>query len=77
MTFTTLAFWAFFILSFFIYWIRREKNWQNVILLAASLVFYASFHIYFLLLLAASILADHLVSQQMQKLDGAGVFSEA
>ncbi len=70
MTFTTLAFWAFFIVSFCIYWVRREKNWQNVILLAASLVFYASFNIYYLLLLAASILADHLVSQQMQKQDG-------
>ncbi len=71
MNFTSIIFWAFFLVSLCAYWLRRGKTWQNVILLIASLVFYASFHLNYLLLLVASILADFFFSYQLQKKDGA------
>lgn len=69
MNFTSILFWAFFLACLCAYWLGRGKTWQNVILLAASLVFYASFHLDYLLLLIVSILADFFVSQQMLKKD--------
>lgn len=71
MNFTSMLFWAFFLACLCAYWLGRGKIWQNVILLAASLVFYVSFHIDYLFLLIASILADFFVSQQMLKNDAA------
>jgi len=71
MNFTSILFWAFFLACLCAYWLGRGKTWQNVILLVASLVFYASFHLDYLLLLIASILADFFISQQMLKQDSA------
>ena len=71
MNFTSILFWIFFLVCLCAYWLGRGKTWQNVILVAASLVFYASFHIDYLLLLIVSILADFFVSQQMLKKDAA------
>lgn len=70
MNFTSLVFWAFFAVCLGLYWLWREKNWQNAVLLLASLVFYASFKIAYLLLLIGSILLNYWVSHRLQKKDG-------
>lgn len=67
MNFTSMLFWAFFLACLCAYWLGRGKTWQNAILLAASLVFYASFHLDYLPLLVVSILADFFISRQMLK----------
>ncbi len=67
MNFTSLVFWAFLLICLIFYWIKKDKTWQNVILLIASLCFYASFNPYYLILLIVSILVDFGISLQLEK----------
>jgi len=67
MNFTSLYFWIFLLVCLAVYWLGRGKAWQNVVLLTASLVFYASFHLNYVILLVASILADYLIALRIQK----------
>jgi uncharacterized protein (TIGR03382 family) len=36
MNFASLTFWLFFALVFVLYWLLRERRWQNALLLLAS-----------------------------------------
>ncbi|MEG0560764.1 MAG: MBOAT family O-acyltransferase [Muribaculaceae bacterium] len=57
MPLTSISFVLFFVVVFFIYWlpsVKDKKVFQNYILLASSLVFYAFFDVKFLILLVAS-----------------------
>ena len=57
MSFTSLSFWAFFAGIFTIYWLVREKRWQNIILLVASYTFYGWVQPWLGLMLVVSTLA--------------------
>ncbi len=59
MVFTSYDFLIFFIIVFSLYWLARRRLWQNVLLLAASYVFYAWVHPWYALLLGLSTLADY------------------
>jgi alginate O-acetyltransferase complex protein AlgI len=65
LNFTSLLFWAFLLVCLFFYWLKKEKTWQNIILLIGSLIFYASFNPAYVLLLIASIAIDYWISTQM------------
>jgi D-alanyl-lipoteichoic acid acyltransferase DltB (MBOAT superfamily) len=60
MLFNSPSFIVFFIVVFALYWTARRRLAQNVILLAASYVFYGAWSRFFLLLLIASTLVDFL-----------------
>jgi D-alanyl-lipoteichoic acid acyltransferase DltB (MBOAT superfamily) len=57
MLFNSFIFWAFFALVFSLYW-KASHRWQNLLLLAASYVFYGYWDWRFLFLLAASTTVD-------------------
>ena len=59
MVFTSYDFLIFFIIVFSLYWLARRRLWQNVLLLAASYVFYAWVHPWYALMLGLSTLADY------------------
>ncbi len=59
MLFTTPEFLAFFAIVAPLYWALRRVAWQNVLLLAASFVFYGWVHPWFLTLLLASSFLDY------------------
>ena len=59
MIFTSYDFLVFFIIVFSLYWLARRRQWQNILLLAASYVFYAWVHPWYALLLGLSTLADY------------------
>jgi len=59
MLFNSFIFWAFFALVFFLYW-KLPHRWQNLLLLAASYLFYGYWDWRFLFLLAASTTVDFL-----------------
>ena len=67
MNFTQLSFWTFVIVCCAIYWLKQKQTWQNVVLLIASLVFYASFNLSYLFLLIISIVMDYWISIQFLK----------
>jgi len=67
MNFTQLSFWIFVIVCFAIYWFKQKQTWQNVVLLIASLVFYAFFDLSYLFLLILSIVMDYWISIQFLK----------
>lgn len=58
MIFTSYDFLIFFIIAFSLYWLARRRQWQNIILLAASYVFYGWIHPWYAALLGLSTLAD-------------------
>jgi D-alanyl-lipoteichoic acid acyltransferase DltB (MBOAT superfamily) len=58
MIFTSYDFLIFFLIVFSLYWLARRRQWQNVILLAASYVFYGWIHPWYAALLGLSTLAD-------------------
>ena len=59
MIFTSYDFLVFFLIVFALYWLAKRRQWQNLILLAASYVFYGWVHPWYALLLAFSTLADY------------------
>ena len=69
MNFTSLIFWVFLLVCLFFYWLKKEKTWQNIILLIGSLVFYASFNTVYVFLLFGSITIDYWISTQLHRVD--------
>jgi len=65
MNFTSLTFWAFLLVCLFFYWLKKNRTWQNIILLIGSLIFYASFNPVYVLFLFFSITIDYWISTQM------------
>ncbi len=63
MSFTSLAFIVFTIIVLSTYWLARRREWQNLILLAASLVFYGWIHPWYVALIGASTLADYFLAR--------------
>jgi alginate O-acetyltransferase complex protein AlgI len=59
MIFTSYDFLVFFIVVFSLYWLARRRQWQNILLLVASYVFYAWVHPWYALMLGLSTLADY------------------
>ena len=59
MIFTSYDFLIFFIIVFSLYWLARRRQWQNILLLAASYVFYGWVHPWYALMLGLSTLADY------------------
>ena len=41
MNFASPTFWLFFVIVFCMYWLIRERRWQNALLLLASYAFYS------------------------------------
>jgi D-alanyl-lipoteichoic acid acyltransferase DltB (MBOAT superfamily) len=58
MIFTSYDFLIFFLIVFGLYWLARRRQWQNIILLAASYAFYGWIHPWYAALLGLSTLAD-------------------
>lgn len=67
MNFTSYEFLLFFLIIFAVYWLVRKQMWQNLLLLAASYVFYGWIHPWYALLLALSTLADYWISLTLEK----------
>jgi len=59
LVFTSYDFLIFFIIVFSLYWLARRRQWQNILLLAASYIFYAWVHPWYALMLGLSTLADY------------------
>lgn len=67
MSLTTYDFFVFFFVVFILYWVVRERRWQNLVLFAGSYVFYgwmASWHV---LVVFFSTLADYLLALGMER----------
>ena len=71
MLFNTLSFAIFLLIVFFLYWFITNKDYkiQNVLLLAASYFFYASWDYRFLFLLIFSTLLDYFTGIKMSEAD--------
>jgi D-alanyl-lipoteichoic acid acyltransferase DltB (MBOAT superfamily) len=65
LSFTSFDFLIFFLVVFALYWLARERRWQNTLLLAASYVFYGWVHPWYALMLGASTLADYFIARGM------------
>ncbi|RJP48820.1 MAG: MBOAT family protein [Anaerolineaceae bacterium] len=59
MIFTSYDFLIFFVVVFSLYWLARRRQWQNILLLVASYIFYAWVHPWYALMLGLSTLADY------------------
>jgi alginate O-acetyltransferase complex protein AlgI len=64
-SFTSIEFLFFFLIVFALYWIVRERRWQNGLLLVASYLFYGWIHPWYAVMLGASTLADYFLAQRM------------
>ncbi|MGB8983488.1 MAG: MBOAT family O-acyltransferase, partial [Anaerolineales bacterium] len=67
MSFTSLTFWAFFAVIFIAYWLIRERQWQNGLLLFASYIFYGWLAPWYAILLGASTLTDFYLALRMRQ----------
>ena len=65
MAFTSYDFLLFYLTVFVLYWVVRERRWQNLILLAASYVFYGWLQPWLTVLLGISTLADFFLARGM------------
>jgi len=63
MNFTGLTFWIFFAVVLALYWLLREKRWQNIFLLAASYVFYGWIQPWLAVMLGVSTLIDFFLAK--------------
>ena len=63
MIFTNLTFWGFFLGTFALYWIVKEKRWQNIILLLASYIFYGWVQPWLAVMLGISTLTDYFFAK--------------
>jgi D-alanyl-lipoteichoic acid acyltransferase DltB (MBOAT superfamily) len=52
-------------LVFSLYWLAKDKRWQNLLLLAASYLFYGWLHPWYALMLGASTLADYFLARRI------------
>ncbi|HSQ38790.1 MAG TPA: MBOAT family O-acyltransferase, partial [Anaerolineales bacterium] len=59
MALTSYDFLLFFLVVFTLYWLVRRRQWQNMLLLAASYIFYGWVHPWYALLLGLATLADY------------------
>jgi D-alanyl-lipoteichoic acid acyltransferase DltB (MBOAT superfamily) len=66
-SFTSLTFWFFFAFVFALYWLAREKRWQNVILVVASYLFYGWVEPWLAAMLGISTLADFFLAKGMSE----------
>jgi len=66
MSFTSLTFWAFFVIVLVVYWLVRERRWQNGLLLLASYVFYGWVNPFLAVMLGASTVFDFFLARGMQ-----------
>jgi D-alanyl-lipoteichoic acid acyltransferase DltB (MBOAT superfamily) len=62
MTFTEYDFLIFFLVFFSAYWLIKRKSWQNLLLLAASYIFYGWVHPWYALMLGLSTLVDYALA---------------
>jgi alginate O-acetyltransferase complex protein AlgI len=67
MAFTTYDFLLFFLITLALYWVLRRREWQNLLLLVASFVFYGWVHPWYALLLGLSSLADYFITLGMRR----------
>jgi alginate O-acetyltransferase complex protein AlgI len=71
MSFTSYEFLIFFLCVVVLYWLVRERRWQNIILLIVSYTFYGWIHPWYAIMLGISTLADfgisHGVAQSRRK----------
>ena len=65
MAFTSYDFLLFFLIVFALYWMIRERRWQNLILLAASSVFYGWLVPWHVAVLFLSITVDYFLALAM------------
>lgn len=65
MIFTSIEFLTFLAVVLTVYWLRRERRWQNMTLLAASYVFYGWVYPWHAVVLAASTLIDFALARRM------------
>src|SRR5215207_2896049 len=66
MNFTGLTFWIFFAVVLALYWLLREKRWQNTFLLVASYVFYGWIQPWLAVMLGVSTLIDFFLAKGMR-----------
>lgn len=64
MSFTSVAFVVFCSVVLALYWMIRQKNGQNAILLLAGYIFYGWIHPWYAILLGLSTLADYFIARQ-------------
>lgn len=62
MSFTSITFAGFFLAVLALYWLARRKEWQNVILLIASIIFYGWANPWYAVLLGLSTSADFFIA---------------
>ena len=66
MSFTSLTFYIFLAITLALYWLAGRKDFQNLILLAASYIFYGWVNPLYALLLGSASLADYGLVQAMR-----------
>lgn len=66
MNFTSYEFLLFFLIVFAAYWLVRKQMWQNLLLLAASYLFYGWIHPWYALLLGLSTLGDYWIALALE-----------
>jgi D-alanyl-lipoteichoic acid acyltransferase DltB (MBOAT superfamily) len=67
MNFTSYEFLLFYLIIFAAYWLVRKQMPQNLLLLAASYVFYGWIHPWYALLLGLSTLGDYWIALALEK----------
>ena len=65
MSFTSIDFLLFYLIVFVLYWLVRERRWQNLLLLLGSYLFYGWVHPWYALMLGASTLVDYFLAGDM------------
>jgi D-alanyl-lipoteichoic acid acyltransferase DltB (MBOAT superfamily) len=67
MGFISYDFLIFFLVVFALYWLAPERRWQNLLLFAASAVFYGWLTRWHVLILLASIVGDYFLALSMER----------
>ena len=65
MSFTSLTFWSFFALVLSLYWLIRQRLWQNLLLLVASYIFYGWVSPWLAFMLGVSTIIDFFLALGM------------
>ena len=65
MGFTSLTFFVFCLIVLILYWAIQRKEWQNIILLLASLIFYGWIQPWYAVLLGLSTTVDYFLARGM------------
>lgn len=67
MAFTSYDFLFFFLIVFTLYWLVRERRWQNLILLIASYYFYGVVQTWYVVMLGLSTVGDYFLARGMEQ----------